>query len=72
MSDTPESQCPNKTVMKITRKQRFVYCWAWQKYDVFHHAVTVAAICVALIIGGCVCNSLQNVQGQTTPTAPTP
>lgn len=48
--------------MKITRKERFVYWWAWNKYDVIHHAVTVAAICIALIISGCVVDSLPNAK----------
>lgn len=48
--------------MKIDRRDRLRYWWAWNKYDVFHYAVTVAAICIALAIGGCVLNSLPNAK----------
>jgi hypothetical protein len=44
--------------MKLQRRDRLRYWWAWNKYDVYHHCVTVAAVCVALAIGGCVFDSL--------------
>ena len=48
--------------MKIPRRDRFRYWWAWNKYDVFYHCVTVAAIGIALVIGGCVFDSPPNVK----------
>jgi hypothetical protein len=50
--------------MKIHRRDRFRYWWAWNKYDVFYHCVTVAAIGIALVIGGCASDSLLNSQAQ--------
>lgn len=52
-------------ISKLSRMDRLKYWWAWHKYDVFHHAVTVAAICIAFAISQCVMNSLPNARAVT-------
>jgi hypothetical protein len=51
--------------MKMDRRDRLRYWWAWNKYDMYHHCVTVAAVCIALAISGCVFNSLHNARAMT-------